>query len=84
MYAQRPFKVNKTSLARVPPIMIVGDDQIACRIDDGDPGVRLMDEEESSAIRGDCALLRVGAHVDRGGGCERDRIDNRHGSILFG
>ena len=58
----------------------IGDDQIGCRINDGDEVGRFMYEVESSAIRGERALLRVGAHVDRGGGCERDRIENRHGS----
>ena len=60
----------------------IGDDLIGCRINDGDGGAQLMYDEESSTIRGDRALLRsgAGAQLDRGGGCERDRIENRHRS----
>jgi hypothetical protein len=66
----------------VPADKDIGDDLIGCRINDGDVGAQLMYEEESSAIRGDRALLRsgLGAQRDRGGGCERDRIENRHRS----
>jgi len=45
----------------------------------GDEVGRIMDEEESKAIRGDRALLLDWRHGDRGRGCKGDRIDNRNG-----
>src|SRR5262249_56181186 len=62
---------------------ILGDDRVGCRINDGDEVGVFMYEEESSAIRGDGALMRGGAHGDRSGGCLRDRIDNRNGIVVL-